>query len=84
MEMVLLISILSLIFIGIGTLITEKNAAYLLSGYNTMSKEKQEQVDLKELLRFSKKLPLSTGRCLLTAKIECYHIGQPHGRGCQM
>jgi len=56
MEMVLLISILSLIFIGIGTLITEKNAAYLLSGYNTMSKEKQEQVDLKRTFAFFKEV----------------------------
>ena len=38
-----------------------KNAPYLLSGYNTNSKEKQEQVDLKGLLCFSKRFNINLG-----------------------
>ncbi len=37
---------LGLLFIGIGFLITEKNAKYLLSGYNTLSQKEQEKVAL--------------------------------------
>jgi len=55
------ISIFSLILIGIGYLITEKNAPYLLAGYNTMSKEEQDQVDLKPLLAFFKKFHINLG-----------------------
>jgi len=53
------ISIFSLILIGIGYLITEKTAPYLLAGYNTMSKEEQDQVDLKPLLAFFKKFHIN-------------------------
>ena len=55
------ISIFSLILIGIGYLITEKNAPYLLAGYNTMSKEEQDLVDLKPLLAFFKKFHINLG-----------------------
>ena len=61
MQVVILICIISFIFIGAGYLITEKNAPYLLSLYNTMSKERQEQVDLKGLLHFSKRFHINLG-----------------------
>ena len=56
-----LISILfcSIIFIIITYTITEKNAKYLLSGYNTMSKEEQEKFDLKNYLIFFRKFFLN-------------------------
>ena len=79
MEIILLICILSLVFIGVGYLITEQNAAYLLSGYNTMSKEKQEQVDLKELLRFSKKFHISLGVSQAVNGFSLYFSGYDEG-----
>jgi len=79
MEIILLICILSLVFIGVGYLITEQNAAYLLSGYNTMSKEKQEQVDLKELLRFSKKFQINLGVSQAIIGFSLYYLGYDEG-----
>ena len=57
----LAITFISLLFVGIGFTITEKNAPYLLAGYNTMSKEEQELVDLKGLLIFFKKFHVVLG-----------------------
>ena len=79
MEIILLICILSLVFIGVGYLITEQNAAYLLSGYNTMSKEKQEQVDLKGLLRFSKKFHINLGVSQAIIGFSLYYLGYDEG-----
>lgn len=45
--MLFLIIFLGLLFLGIGFTLTEKNAPYLLSGYNTMSKEEQAEFDLE-------------------------------------
>ena len=42
----LAITLINLLFVGIGFTITEKNAPYLLAGYNTMSKEERKQIDL--------------------------------------
>jgi hypothetical protein len=44
---------LCFIFIAFG--INENNAKYLLSGYNTMSKEEKESFDLINYLKFFKK-----------------------------
>ena len=79
MEIILLISILSLVFIGVGYLITEKNPAYLLSGYNTMSNEKQEQVDLKGLLRFSKNFHINLGISHTIISFFLYYLRYDEG-----
>ena len=42
---------MGLLFFGLGFMITENNASSLLSGYNTMSKEEQEQFPLTEYLK---------------------------------
>jgi|SRR5690554_1816220 len=52
---------LGLLFIGIGFIITESNAKYLLAGYNTMSKEEQSQIDIKPLLSYFRKFHLFLG-----------------------
>ncbi len=49
----LIITDLCFIFIAFG--INENNAEYLLSGYNTMSKEEKESFDLINYLKFFKK-----------------------------
>ena len=41
---------MGLLFFGLGFMITENNASSFLSGYNTMSKEEQEQFPLTEYL----------------------------------
>jgi len=79
MQVVILICILSFVFIGVGCLITEKNAPYLLKGYNTMSKEKQEQVDLKGLLRFSKRFHINLGVSQAIIGFTLYYLGYDKG-----
>lgn len=51
----LIIFFTSLIFLGCAKVINEKNAKYLLAGYNTMTKKEKEQFDLKSYLIFFKK-----------------------------
>jgi hypothetical protein len=50
--MVYITIFLGLFFMSIGFLVTEKNARYLLSGYNTMTPEEREQFDLKRYIAF--------------------------------
>ena len=55
MEIFIGVIIADICFIGVAFLVNEKNAKYLLSGYNTMSKEEQESFDLKNYIIFFKK-----------------------------
>ena len=59
--MIYLVLGLGILFVGLGYLITEKNADMLLSGYNTMSKEEQEQFPLTEYLERFKGFHLRFG-----------------------
>lgn len=52
---------LGILFIGVGYLVTEKNAKYLLSGYNTMSEADRKKVDLKLYLPFFKNFHIYLG-----------------------
>ena len=60
-DTIALISVLfcETIFVIIAYNINEKNAKYLLSGYNTMSKEEQKKFDLKNYLIFFRKFFLN-------------------------
>lgn len=70
--MLIIAFILSLIFGGIGFIITKSNTPHLLSGYNTMSAQEQQSVDIDSYLRFFKRfhlilgLSLFGGVCLLS------------------
>jgi len=44
----------SLIFGSLAFILTKDNAQYLLAGYNTMSKEQREQVDIETYLKMFK------------------------------
>lgn len=59
--MIYVILFLSLLFIGTGFILTEKNAPYLLSGYNTMSKEEQAKFDLESYVPHFRKFHLFLG-----------------------
>ncbi len=59
--MIYLITGMSLLFAGIGLILNEKNAKYLLSGYNTMSEEERSAFDLTSFLAFFKKFHLFLG-----------------------
>lgn len=59
--MILAITVLSLIFIGVGFTITENNAKYFLSGYNTMSEEEREQFDLNSYISYFRNFHIFLG-----------------------
>lgn len=52
---------MSLFFIAIGFILTENNAKYILAGYNTMSEEDRENVDLKSYVVFFRKFHIFLG-----------------------
>ncbi|HET8809031.1 MAG TPA: DUF3784 domain-containing protein [Flavobacteriaceae bacterium] len=52
---------MSLLFVAIGFILTENNAAQLLSGYNTMAKEDREKVDIKGYIPYFKKFHVFLG-----------------------
>lgn len=65
---------LGILFIGIGFIITEKNAKYLLSGYNTMSEEDRAQFDLKSYLPFFRKFHLYFGLSFTMIGASLHHL----------
>ena len=59
------ITILGMVFLGVAFAITEKNAKYLLSGFNTLSKEKQQEFNLRDYLAYFKKFHVFLGVSIL-------------------
>ncbi len=55
------IIIVGLIFIAIGFIVTEKNAKYMLAGYNTMSENERANFDIKSYIKFFKKFHIFLG-----------------------
>lgn len=56
---------MSILFVGIGFIITEKNAKYLLAGYNTMSEKDRKKVDIKAFLHHFRNFHIVLGLSLL-------------------
>ncbi len=52
---------MSLLFVAIGFMVTEKNAKYLLSGYNTMNEEDRKKVDIKAYIPFFRNFHIFLG-----------------------
>lgn len=52
---------MSLLFVAIGFIVTENNAKYLLSGYNTMSEEARKKVDIKSYIPYFRKFHIVLG-----------------------
>lgn len=59
--MIYLLLGLGVLFAAIGLIVTENNAKYLLSGYNTMSEEERKSVDIKSYIRYFRKFHLFLG-----------------------
>ena len=55
MEILLGLFIVNMTFIGVAFFINRDNAKYLLSGYNTMSRDQQKSFDLENYLIFFRK-----------------------------
>jgi len=59
--MIYIILGMSAFFIVIGFLVTEENAKYLLSGYNTMTVEERQNVDIKNYIPFFRNFHIFLG-----------------------
>jgi len=59
-------AIIGISLTAIGFVVTEKNAKYLLAGYNTVSNEDRGKFDLKSFLHEFKKFHIPLGISLLT------------------
>ncbi len=65
---------IGLLFIALGFVITVDNAKYLLAGYNTMSKEQQEKVDLKTYISYLNKFQIILGISFIVLGSGIYFI----------
>jgi len=71
---------MSLLFAAIGFIVTENNAKYLLSGYNTMSEEDRKNVDIKTYIPYFKKFHIFLGiSFLILGTAFTYLIGENAG-----
>lgn len=52
---------ISLLFIAIGFIVTENNAKYVLSGYNTMNEEDRKKVDIKKYIPYFRNFHIFLG-----------------------
>lgn len=64
---------MSLLFIAIGSIVTENNAKYLLSGYNTMKEEDQQKFDIKGYIPYFRKFHLFLGISFLVLGLLLYY-----------
>jgi len=71
--MIIGIIILSLLFIGIGFIVTENNAKYLLSGYNTMSENERKNIDIKSYIPYFRNFHVFLGISLFIIGAFLYY-----------
>lgn len=72
--MIIVSVLLAFVFVGIGFLITEKNAKHLLSGYNTMTEEDRKNFNLIDYLKFFRKFHVFLGASLLIISLLLFYF----------
>jgi hypothetical protein len=72
--MIVPILLVSFILIGIAFWVDENNAAYLLSGYNTMSTDERKNFDIKSYIPFFKKFHFFLGLSLLIIALLLFYF----------
>lgn len=82
--MIIAISILSLLFVAIGFIVTENNAKYLLAGYNTMSDSEKRDFDIKSYIPHFRKFHIFLGLSLFVLSIIIYYSISPDWSGIFM
>lgn len=63
----------SLFFIGMAFVITEKNAKYILAGYNTMPVAERKKFKLKKFIHFYKRFHIGLGTSMLILGLLLYY-----------
>ncbi len=64
---------MSVFFVSLAFIVTENNAKDLLAGYNTMSSEEREKVDIKGLIAYFKKFFIFFGLSFLVIGLAVNH-----------
>jgi hypothetical protein len=59
--MIWILTGMSLLFVAIGFIVTEKNAGSFLAGYNSLTKEEQARIDIRSYLTFFRKFHVFLG-----------------------
>src|SRR5690606_653458 len=72
LKMIYVIIGMSLLFIAIGFILTENNAKYLLSGYNTMSEEDRKKIDIKAYIPYFRNFHIFLG--ISFAVLGCFLV----------
>jgi len=72
--MIYVLFAISALFVGLGWLVTEKNAKYILAGYNTMNEADRSQFDLKSYLRFFRRFHAFLGGSLLLVGLSLHYL----------
>lgn len=71
---------MGLLFVAMGFIVTENNAKYLLSGYNTMSEEDRKKVDIRAYIPYFRKFHIFLGISFLVfGTILTYLINENAG-----
>lgn len=79
--MIFLIIGLSSLFVAIGFIVTEKNAKYLLSGYNTLPEVEQQKIDIKTYLVFFKRFQIFLGLSFFVGSTLLYYLANQNVAG---
>ena len=66
-----------LLFIAVGFILTENNAKTLLAGYNTMSDEERQKVDIVAFLKYFRKFHVFPGAVI---SYYGFNLGLSHER----
>lgn len=75
--MLWLIFLLGLFFVGLGFLVNEGNAKYLLAGYNTLSESERKKVDLSSFIPFFRRFHVFLGISFTLLGLGTYSMGGP-------
>ncbi len=67
--MIYVLIAISSVFVILAFSLTEKNAKYILSGYNTMTEEEREKVDIKGLIPYFRNFHIFLGASFLLISI---------------
>ncbi len=74
--MIYLLIFISLTFIAIGWFVTEKNAQYLLSGYNRMSEKERSNIDQTSYIPYFKRFNILLGLSYLIIGLVLFQINK--------
>lgn len=72
--MIYILTGMALLFIATGWVVTEKNAKYILAGYNTMSEEERRRIDLRAYLSYFRRFHLFLGISFLIIGLLLYYL----------